>query len=297
MKGLDIRRNKSGFVAVRLHFSSDPAKDAQWVASVKPGYASWQWTAEQEIDFAARGGKRVYDMWDSAVHEVVLGTIPDMWTRYGCLDHGLANPTAHLWAAVDTKDNIWITQEYYEAERTIQANCAAILEAQTPADVPTMIWCDPSLATRDPKDKQALIDTYAECGLVMTPGNNRMGFDPVVRGLLNALAQWSIEKGMLHEYFEKMEPRADEETVAAMAEQPALRFAVTCPNTIREHKGLRWAETVGNPTEHNRKEKAQDVDDHTTDAVRYLMAAEPRHVKVQAHVPYARRSMMKRGAR
>lgn len=277
---------------MRLHYTADPEKrDPEWRKKARAGYAAWAWAREFEIDFTSRGGQKVYEMWDPEVHEVRMGTMPETWTRYRGLDHGLANPTAVVWAAVDPDNDVHIYREYYRAERTIAENCRHILEMEGKTETVRGTYGDPSLYQRDPKDMSFLADEYARTGIAIIPGNNMKGVDPVCRHLVCALAKWSKKNERVHPYFE--EQGWDEKEVDDLSRQPAVYFSTACQNTIREHRNWRIRE-VSRPETHNKSEKPEDKDDHTCDAVRYLLAADIRYRQVEVRVPYHPRMMMRR---
>jgi len=295
MKGLSVKRGSDGFLRVALHYTADEEKiSPEWRAHARAGMQEWMWQQEYEINWRARGGRLVYDMWDPEIHEVVLGDIPDTWTRYRALDHGLANPTACVWAAVDTENNVWIYREYYHAERVVAENCRAILELQGEKEDGWIraTYADPSIWERHPATGKMLADEYADAGVSLTKANNSItaGINKVSSYLIAAVCRWAKDKGKPHAYLEGWA----KEKVDELARKPALYVARRCENTIRELKGLRWKEIMGNPAEHNLQEKPQEVDDHAADAVRYLLMAEPRYRKPAAQVPYQRRAMVGR---
>jgi len=302
MTGLSTRKNDNGFLAVRLHFSADERKrDPAWKAGERPRYSQWMWDREQEIDFGAVGGKKVYDMFDEDVHTISPRHMPETWTRYRGLDHGLNNPIAVIWAAVDTEQNVYFYREYCKNETPINVASAQIKDKDAGDNI-VMTWADPSVMQRTgvSADKKCAFDVYAENGVLLTPGNNRLGFEPVYGYLIAALAKWSVEHEQLHEYFVDTGEAAkhkDEvwKTVKELARDPACWFTHACPTAIEEHKNLRWKK-VTNPEEHNPKEKAVDKDDHFVDAVRYVLAAEPRHRSVGKRVAYSRKSSMRKAA-
>ncbi len=79
-------------------------------------YGSWHAT-----------GGLVYDEWDEKVHLVDMFDIPDEWTRYRAIDHGINNPTACLWAAVSPEGNIFLYREYYKGGLSVYENVRAIV--------------------------------------------------------------------------------------------------------------------------------------------------------------------------
>jgi hypothetical protein len=58
-----------GFTIVPVHYSADPERDANWVLTERPKYATQGgWDREQEIDFRSIVGDPVYGNWSDAIH-------------------------------------------------------------------------------------------------------------------------------------------------------------------------------------------------------------------------------------
>jgi len=69
-----------------------------------------------------------YDDWDEAVHLIDAFVVPDDWTRYRALDHGLnIHPTVCLWGAVSPEGDLYLYREYFEIGKTIGENCRNII--------------------------------------------------------------------------------------------------------------------------------------------------------------------------
>ena len=130
--GLDFFERDVGFLAIRLHYSADPEKDAEWARAARLGMPHAGWQREMEIDFEARGGDLVYPMFDRNVHVRAMSVSGDA-TRYRGMDHGMRSPTTCLWAAVSQPSDPWHThdvyfyREYTRRGRTIQQNCLGVL--------------------------------------------------------------------------------------------------------------------------------------------------------------------------
>jgi hypothetical protein len=108
-------------LVVRLHYSADPMKDsdtpegALWVAEGKKKAPSIEWwNQEQEIDFGARQGARVYHAYkDDDTQVVDPFPIPHDWTRYFILDTHPRVPHAMLWCAVSPNDEHYAYREFW----------------------------------------------------------------------------------------------------------------------------------------------------------------------------------------
>ena len=71
-KGLTIWRNiKNRLWCARIHYTADPARrTAEWAEQAKEGMPMYQWRAEQEIDYAARGGRVIFPQFDRESHQM-----------------------------------------------------------------------------------------------------------------------------------------------------------------------------------------------------------------------------------
>ena len=96
--------------------------------------------------------------------------IPDTWPRVFGMDFGgEQSQTAGLWAAWDRDtDTIYFYSEYYGKKANIQIHALAFKRHG--------LWipgvADPSSLAKEKKDGEALIDSYREEGLDLTPSAN-----------------------------------------------------------------------------------------------------------------------------
>lgn len=90
--GLDVRKNKTGFVAVRLHYSADPEgwpPDA--VEAKRNELPGWMFRKEFDIEFGAQSGQPVFEQeWTDAQ----LQHIRNPLFRMDIEDNGLVNTPA-----------------------------------------------------------------------------------------------------------------------------------------------------------------------------------------------------------
>jgi hypothetical protein len=128
--GIQVHENRNGQTVVRLHYECDPEKMAgpktfvpeinrhlnplrlkqfQGTLSVK------MWMQEEEIDFSAAQGERVYHF-DEAATLVDSSQMPDEGTDYFALDPHERRPFAALWARVDRWENIWLYREFWPSK-------------------------------------------------------------------------------------------------------------------------------------------------------------------------------------
>ncbi len=114
-KGIETWVNSAGRV-VRLHYSADPDKTAEWAERERAGMTDpGRYRQEYEIDFSATLGQRVFLLHEEATLETWF-PIPESWTRYFALDPHPAVPHAFLWCAVDPHGTRWYYRELWPSK-------------------------------------------------------------------------------------------------------------------------------------------------------------------------------------
>jgi len=223
----------------------------------------------------------VFDEWNVEKHfiEPLWETPPHEYTLYRGVDHGVTNPTACVYLAVDDKMNIFMYREYYARGRLISENVQEIvrlagnrlkkLGGEVRCDRSGMIFqrheevyttehphkqvLDPrSFATREPATGKMYGDLYRMAGLHTiraAPGKFSYDWVPAVKELLR------IDPDKKH-------------IVTGEMGAPRLYIFSTCVNFRREMERFRWAESKD--TE-NPKETPQKKDDHGIDALAYAV--------------------------
>lgn len=179
----------------------------------------------------------IYPEFDRRINIIEPFDLPNFWSFYRAMDFGAVNPTVCLWIAVDTNDNVYVFNEYYQTGQTAKFNAEVIL-AETKQPI-LVTWGDPSA-------EQAQLD-YAGYGLTITPATKifTQGQDWVKSGIIKV-------QEML-----KLNDRG----------KPRLYIFRNCLNTIREFESYRWLETK---EAMNSQEKPVKADDHCLDALRYF---------------------------
>jgi PBSX family phage terminase large subunit len=172
--------------------------------------------------------------------------IPANWERFVALDHGLRNPTAVPFGAIDPTDGtVYIYDEYYEPNRTVPEHAKHIkpkVEAIPLGRLRFMV-IDPSARNKsDPINGKSVQSLYQEYGLFFTEGNN------------------SIEAGLLK--------------VNSYINNGKLKVFNTCVNTIKEGLNYKFPE-VTMDNEKNLDEKPVKRGDHMMDALRYALMRLP----------------------
>ncbi|HEC62283.1 MAG TPA: hypothetical protein ENI27_08525, partial [bacterium] len=290
--GIQERRLDTNFCHMRIHYSADSEKDAEWAKkhSIRyGGMKSPKWRREMEIDYTAVSGQPVFPMLSqSHIKHIELDK---NWCVYRVIDHGIRHPTVCLWVAINHAGDRHVFREYYMTDKTVDFNCHEILrrsecssEAATPKQgspgvVGTLI--DPATRQRIPisgKDKApvSVLSLYNDsfgfdCELA---DNSKAGYDTVRDGLLSVLARETIASGhaegeFAKEYFGEFAMSNAE--LLAMASRPALTFGLHVPKCFKEMRNLRFKEMTGNYTEKAAPEEIMDFEDDGPDCVRYGM--------------------------
>lgn len=70
----------------------------------------------------------VFDDWNRETHVVDRFEVDNSWTRFRGIDHGRVNPTACVFLALDSEDNLVVFDEYYEKDRVASENAQKIIE-------------------------------------------------------------------------------------------------------------------------------------------------------------------------
>lgn len=258
--GIQLWKNKNGFAVLWIHYTADPEKSEEWAAKVSTKYPGGKegkgWQAEMEIDFMARTGGRVWPEFNRATHvydpTIVFkewgGQPPPHWPRFRTIDPGLHNPTACLWVAIDGDDAFWVYREHYQSGWSIPQHAQAI-RGGTGRDRIEFTVIDPSASASTLANQNSIAEQFAQEGIFCTPGDNR------VSDGLTAVA----EAMRIADYGE-----------------PRIKVSNDCPNTINEILGYRWR-TLTDVLAQRRGVYEEPVkkDDHTCDALRYLVMACP----------------------
>lgn len=180
------------------------------------------------------------------------------WLWICALDHGLNNPTAVLWTAVNREGFAVTFKEHYRKEWTIDMHAAEIHKInQQLGRVPDLYVADPSIQNRNAVSGTSIHEEYIKFGIPFILGN------PAVKDGIVRVKRY-------------MNPtvRIDKETGLPV---PKWRCTPNCSNLIWELKRYRW-KTYSNKKlnyEHNNFEEPNKRDDHAADALRYAIMTRP----------------------
>lgn len=213
--------------------------------------------SEEEINARIHGtyiqlGGLVYKSFNPDIH-VIESFIPPLdWDWYEALDHGYNNPTAVLWAAVNPDGDVFIFDEHYQREWTVDRHAAVInaKRAEKGRKPPILIIADPATSQRSGITGDSIQIEYSKYGIFLVPANN---------DVLVGVAK-------VNQY---IRPNA--------IGKPKLYITENCTNLIWELKKLRWKTWASRSMQgkNNPYEQIHKKDDHASDALRYLMTFMP----------------------
>lgn len=192
------------------------------------------------------------------------GEIPDSWERFVTLDHGLRNPTAVYFHAINPNTGEVVTyEEYYVANRLVPEHAKELLPRiqKIPYGKLRFMVADPSIRNKtDPVNGKSVQALYQEYGLYFQPGNN------------------NIEAGILkvNSYIERGKWKI---------------FRDKCPNLCREAINYKFPELSMDNADKNLDEKPVKANDHAMDSCRYgfmRLPDDPDMLKTIAYEPQRR---------
>jgi phage terminase large subunit-like protein len=218
--------------------------------------------------FVQMGGL-VYKSFNPKIHvidavdpKVFLG---QNYKHYMSLDHGFNNPTAVLWHAADTDNQVVTFDEHYESGQIVDYHANVIKEKEiTHGRTPDIRICDPALAQKQGVTGTSIQTEYAIRGIGMVLGNN-----DVLTG---------VEK--VNQY---LTLRGDG--------TPSWYITRNCANLIREIGRLRWKTWASKKqqSQNNPYDQIHKKDDHACDSARYFFSFMP---ELRASVPLPEKSQL-----
>lgn len=181
-------------------------------------------------------------------------TLTDQFRLYLTGDHGFNAPTAWLWVAVDKWGSLIVFDEWYKKETVISDHAAAIHRIDKEhGRTPYLIVGDPAMKQRSGITGDTILDEYSRHGIEIQvdgiPHDKQVG--------INKMLQYM-----------KLNPKTG---------MPFLMVTDNCVNTIREIKSAKQNRIINKQvaSRKNAPEGQREKDDHTTDALRYLVTLMP----------------------
>lgn len=272
MEGVRERTLTTRFKHLRIHYTADPLKRGDWSENASLAYFGKEapkWRREQEIDYKAYSGQRLWPMLGK-IH-LQQRDLREGWSLYRVIDQGIRHPTVCLWFAVNARGDRHFFREYYSTNRSIAMNCRAIIGLTSRDEHIHNTFIDPSTRKRSEESVTPLISIYSREGVFCTPADNSFaGYDSVASAALSTLARYAIASGEIPTQLNELSPSQDQ--LLTLAQKPAIsfdpRFTSRC---FEESCNLRWRESKGDETQNAPQEKPVDKDDDGPDCVRYAI--------------------------
>ena len=184
---------------------------------------------------------------------------PVEWLRVAAMDHGLNNPTAWLWGAINSDGEIFIFDEHYENDRVVSYHAQTVMQRERQhGRLPDYRVGDPSIRNRDAITGTSIQLEYIEHGIAVVLGNND------VHAGINRVSKY-------------IEGPVFTDDKGNNVRRPKLFVTRNCVNLIHELQRYRWSTWASKKlnSEKNKKEEPHKKDDHAVDALRYLVASRP----------------------
>jgi len=174
----------------------------------------------------------VYKTFSRQLHMIQPFAIPECWPKFRSFDFGFTNPFACLWGAMDGDGNWYIYREYYKAKTGIHEHIASVNHFSKNETYFKNI--------ADPEDA----DARNELRKV---------------GIITISARKDVSAGIEHVQ-SKLKIKSNG--------KPSLFIFNTCRNTLREMAVYHYPKGSNSK---NPKDVPEAVDDHTVDALRYML--------------------------
>lgn len=199
---------------------------------------------------------QVFVEFDPRAHVIDPFEIPPFWDKIVAIDHGLVNPTAVLWGAIDQDGNLFVYDEHYEAGKPVSHHAQSIKQHSNGQQI-SLTVIDPSTQAKT-REKDgfpfSVIQEYNDYGIYPVPANN------------DRSASINRIKEFLRIYPDRLHP------VTGKMGSPKMFIMRNCEKTIEEVNKYAWRK-VRSLAGKNPQETTTDLDDHTVDALRYMVMA------------------------
>lgn len=176
---------------------------------------------------------------------------PRHWLHFSMMDHGVSNPTAFLWGAVNPDGLMVIYDEHYKGRMIVSEHAAEVHRKNREHDrVPDYYVGDPAIRAADAITGTSIQLEYIEHGIPILPGNNE------VKAGISLVSSRLIGVGGRPQLFICKD---------------------SCPNLTFEIQRYRWASWANRAQQRNKnaKEEPHKKNDHACDALRYGVASRP----------------------
>ena len=204
---------------------------------------------------------RIYPTFAVETHVLDHIDVKKHWKLYETIDHGIQNPTAVGWYAVDESANVYLVDEHYEGGGKSVAYHAQIIKAKRAAlGLPiTVTYLDAHCWAKDQVNGAhvySIADEYQTNGIYPIPGqkDKRAGINRVIEHL-------AVDANHRH-------------PITNVEGAPRLYAAASCTHFINEMLGYRWKKGRG-LVMRNEPDMPMDYNDHHMDALSYFLLTRP----------------------
>jgi phage terminase large subunit-like protein len=284
--------NPEGTVEIiEVNTLDNPYLTAEGIANLMEDMDEDEITTRVGGGFVRQGG-RVYKNFDPTPGAVQV--LPDSirdpktyfpssnWLWIMALDHGLNNPTAVLWLAVNDDGFVVCFDEWYRSEYTIPQHAEVIKrKIKEHGRYPDLLVADPALAQRTGATGTNMQQEYQKYGLSFILGNN-----DVKAGVIRVKKYFQPDDypGSINTrhplYGGLLVPPGSSDSISVRAPEgkyPRLLIDPRCEKLIWELKRYRWKTYADKKKqyENNPYDEPHKKDDHACDALRYAIMTRP----------------------
>lgn len=267
-------------------------------------YQKWieEPTAEKNIKVLKEGESRyygawhatggmVYDEWDPKYHLIDPFEVPDSWTRYRAIDHGIKNPTACLWGAVSPEGDLILYREHYMGGLSVHESVRRIVEASGNELLPQGMVGGSKGVFYERFSEKCVKESYHKTVLDKRSRNSK----DAAQLELSKLYKWAglnvqdasgietVRSIPIVKQFLNIDPEKTHPFRPDLAGSPQIFVFRNLPNFIREIEGYSMQEFKSSKAAAtaNMKESPVAKDDHLMDALRYMCQIPPRYIEGQ----------------
>lgn len=213
---------------------------------------------------------RVYPTFSVETHVIPSCPVKPHWKLYESIDHGLQNPTAVGWWAIDEHGNCFLVDEHYEGGGKPVSYHAQIIKAKRAAlNHPIAVtYLDAHCWARDQSKGEhvySIADEYRDHGIYAIPGQK----------------DWNTAYNRINEHLTS-DP-THRHPITGELGAPRLYVFEHCTCFIHEKLGYRWKKQRGT-VNRNAPDEPIDYMDHHMDEEAYFFASRPQHPIIKIEV-------------
>lgn len=289
-KGVKFWQNPGNkFHILMLHYSGDPKKDperdgAEWYKKEREGTPKADWLKEREIDFTTRAGKLIYGSeycdYDKNIHLIDSYEIDGTGELIIAADFGQRNPTCALVGYWTRENELFIIDEYRKPALPSVSSREMFTQFE---------YLIGDLDGKSIRDKRQMADMAFQIKVIdpTTKSKNRSKVrdgEEIPYSVIEEFYDhgWDFEPGIndvasgITRVREYMQVRGNG--------RPRLYiFKDKCPDLVWELSRYRYKEHgEGQERQKNASEEPVKKDDHSVDALRYMLMTRPHNPELEA---------------